>query len=118
MLGLVGGILFTLMAVGALARYNEGIGMIIVAILMALQGVPLFPMFFALGTVGAREHFRVICPQCGHTKVKGGDFLFTKAICRKCNTSWDSYRYGHDMEPSDGKLDPMTDQGGSLTRRS
>jgi len=89
MLGLVGGILLTLMAVAALARSGEGSGWTIAATLLAFQGVPLFPMFFALGTVEAREHFRVICPQCGNTKVKGRDFLFTKATCRRCNATWD-----------------------------
>lgn len=88
LLGLVGGTLLTLAAFGAFAQAREEPGYIIVGILLVLQGVPLFPMFFALGTRGAREHFRVICPQCGHAKPKGGDFLFTKAVCRKCNAVW------------------------------
>ncbi len=88
LLGLVGGIIMTLAAVGAFARAQEGPGYVVVGVLMALQGLPLFPMFFALGTRGAREHFRVICPQCGSSRPKGGNFLFTKAVCRKCSATW------------------------------
>lgn len=89
LLGLVGGVILSLAAVGALAQSGEQPGLLIVGVLLALQGVPLFPMFFALGTRGAREHFRLICPQCGSAKPKGGDFLFTRAVCRKCKASWD-----------------------------
>jgi hypothetical protein len=88
LLGLFGGILLTLAAMRAFALAEEGPGYIIVGVLLALQGLPLFPLFFALGTRGAREHFRVICPECGSTKLKGGNFLFTKAVCRKCNATW------------------------------
>jgi hypothetical protein len=89
LLGLVGGVILSLAAFGALAQSSEQPKLLIVGVLLALQGVPLFPMFFALGTQGAREHFRLICPQCGSAKPKGGNFLFTKAVCRKCNASWD-----------------------------
>lgn len=88
LLGLLGGILLTVAAVGVLSKSTEGPRYLIVGMLLLLQGVVLFPMFFALGTQGARTHFRLTCPQCGHAKPKGGDFLFTKAICRKCNASW------------------------------
>ncbi|MBN1359801.1 MAG: hypothetical protein JW993_04380 [Sedimentisphaerales bacterium] len=88
LLGLVGGVILTLAALGAFARVQEEPGFVVAGVLMALQGVPLFPMFFALGTRQAREHFRVICPQCGSARPKGGNFLFTKAICRKCNAVW------------------------------
>jgi len=27
-------------------------------------------------------------PQCGAGKPKGGNFLFTEAVCRKCNSRW------------------------------
>jgi hypothetical protein len=88
LLGLLGGLILTFAALGAFARASEQPGFLIVGVLLALQGVPLFPMFFALGTQGAREHFRLICPQCGSAKPKGGNFLYTKAICRKCSASW------------------------------
>jgi hypothetical protein len=88
MLGLLGGIILTLAAVGVFANAAEHPELILFGGLLALQGVPLFPMFFALGSDGAKEHFRVICPNCGKSKVKSGDFLFTKAVCRECNTAW------------------------------
>lgn len=88
LLGLLGGVLLTLTAVGILSRSAEGPGYLMIGVLLLLQGVPLFPMFFALGTQSARTHFRLTCPQCGHAKPKGGNFLFTRAVCRKCNASW------------------------------
>lgn len=88
LLGLLGGIILTLTAVGVFRNANGQPGMLMVAGLVALQGVPLFPMFFALGSKGAREHFRLICPQCGAAKPKGANFLFTEARCRKCNARW------------------------------
>jgi hypothetical protein len=88
LLGLVGAVLLTLLAVTTAIQIPERPALLIVAVLLALQGLPLFPMFFALGTTGAKEHFRVICPACGKSKVKGGDFLFTKVVCRECNQEW------------------------------
>jgi len=88
MLGLAGAIILTITAVTAFAASAKQPGMIIVAFLIALQGIPLFPMFFALGTEGARGHFRVICPACGNRNVKGTNFLFTKVLCKNCGTTW------------------------------
>ena len=88
MLGLLGAIVLTFSAIVTGMQIPENPALIIVVIFIAMQGVPLFPMFFALGTVGAKEHFRVICPGCGKSKVKGGNFLFTKVVCRKCNAHW------------------------------
>ncbi len=88
LLGLLGGVILTLAAVGAFRNANGEPGMLIVGGLLALQGVPLFPMFFALGTKGARAHFRLSCPKCGAGKPKGGNFLFTEAVCRKCDERW------------------------------
>ena len=88
LLGLLGAITLTLAAIGMFMQVSEEPALIIVAILIALQGIPLFPMFFALGTAGAKQHFRVICPDCGKSKVKGSNFFFTKVICRNCNTEW------------------------------
>ena len=88
LLGLFGAVVFTLAAIGTATHVPEVPALLIVAVLVALQGVPLFPMFFALGTTGAKEHFRVICPACSKSKVKGGNFLFTKVICRECNQEW------------------------------
>lgn len=89
MLALLGAIILTLAALAALAHASEQPAVLPVAILVALQGAPLFAVFFALGTQGAKEHFRLICPECGSTKARGGNFLFTKAICRKCKAAWE-----------------------------
>ncbi len=88
LLGLVGGILLTLAAIRIFSGADGEAGMLIVGSLVALQGTPLFPMFFALGTRESRQYFRLVCPQCGSSKPKGGNFLFTKAICRQCKTIW------------------------------
>jgi hypothetical protein len=88
LLGLLGGIILTLAAVGAFTNAEGDPTIMVAGALLALQGIPLFPMFFALGTQGAREHFRLTCPQCGAGKPKGGNFLFTEALCRKCGTRW------------------------------
>lgn len=88
LLGLVGGTVLTLTAIGVFSKAGGRTGPLIVGTLVALQGVPLFPMFFALGTRQARQHFRLVCPQCGVSKPKGGNFLFTKAICKKCQATW------------------------------
>jgi len=81
-------ILIAAVAIGLMVFARLFMGVLIVGGLLALQGVPLFPMFFALGTRGAREHFRLTCPQCGAAKPKGANFLFTEARCRKCNARW------------------------------
>lgn len=88
LLGLFGGFVLTFATVGASLRIPEEPAMIIVAFLLAMQGLPLFFLFFALGTVGTKEHFRIICPGCGKSNVKGGNFLFSKVICRNCNAEW------------------------------
>lgn len=88
LLGLVGAIILTLSAVGAAMRIPENPTLVIGTILLAMQGIPLFPLFFVLGTKEAKEHFRVICPQCGKSRVKGGNFLFTKVLCRVCGAEW------------------------------
>ena len=89
LLGLLGGIILSLAAFGAFSRAAEQPGFLVVGVLLAMQGLPLFPMFFALGTQEARKHFRLICPQCGNAKPKAANFLFTKTIGRNCDTSWD-----------------------------
>lgn len=88
LLGLFGGLVLTFAAVGTFAKAQGRPEVLIVGILLLLQGAPLFPMFFALGMRGAREHFRLICPGCGHARPKGGNFLFTEAVCRKCAARW------------------------------
>jgi len=88
LLGLAAGIILTLVTIQVLRRANGRPEVLVFGSLLALQGVPLFPMFFALGTQGAREHFRLICPQCGRSKPRGGNFLYTKVVCKECKTVW------------------------------
>lgn len=89
LLGLLGGTLLTVAAVQVLMQAGGRPYVLVAGILLGLQGLPLFPMFFALGTREARAHFRLICPKCGQSKPKGGNFLFTRAVCKKCQTAWD-----------------------------
>ena len=49
----------------------------------------MLPMFFALGTDEARQYFRLVCPQCGRSRSRGGNFLHTQAICRNCKAAWE-----------------------------
>ena len=88
MLGLLGAIILTIPAIGAFHSTLENPEMLIAATIISLHSISLFLLFFVLGTAGAKDHFRVICPDCGNSKVKGSDFLFNKVICRKCNAKW------------------------------
>lgn len=88
LLGLLGGAVLTFAAIFAFVDANGQSGVPAHAILLALQGLPILAMVVALGTHGSREYFRIICPQCGCSKPRGGDFMFTRAICSKCGTTW------------------------------
>jgi len=88
-IGLFAGIILTFIAVVTFMGARDEPGLWLPSVLVATQGVPLFLMFFALGTNGARAHFRLVCPECGSSEVKGGNFLFTKAQCKQCNLIWD-----------------------------
>jgi hypothetical protein len=57
-------------------------------VLILAQLVPVAAIFFALGTESAREHFRLRCPQCSAFTSRAANFLFTKAVCDTCNTTW------------------------------
>lgn len=45
-------------------------------------------VFFALGTTGAKEWFGLKCPGCGRLTSRAADFLFRRARCVACNTTW------------------------------
>ena len=47
----------------------------------------LLPAFF-LGTMQARRYFGVVCPICGSTKVKAGDFFYREKRCKACPSTW------------------------------
>jgi hypothetical protein len=87
-LGVLGGVLLLLMAAGLYGRVREQPGLMVVVVLLVIQGLPLFPLFFALGTRGAREHFGLVCPECGNNKPRAGNFFYTRAVCRECKTAW------------------------------
>lgn len=88
LLGFLGAVFFCSIAF----LYLEEIGRIpftfFVVLMFAFQGISLFILFFAFGTVGVRKYFNVICPVCGQSKVKSGDPSFSTVICRKCNATW------------------------------
>ena len=55
-------------------------------------GLLLYPLcsytiFFSLGTKGAKEHFRLKCPNCGG-KAKAANLFYTKAMCKSCGNIW------------------------------
>ena len=88
MLGLFGAILFLISALALFPRIGEKPIILFACTVSIIQAILLFVMYFSLGTIGSREHFNVICSECGKTKVKAGDFLFTKVKCPKCNKEW------------------------------
>lgn len=45
-------------------------------------------IFFSLGTKSARRYFQLVCPSCGHTKVKANDFFFNRGKCKRCGVIW------------------------------
>ena len=87
-IGLIWAIIMAIIAYSVFAEIPENPEMLFFAILITFQEILLLSMFFALGTNAAKEHFHIICPDCGKSKVKGGNFLFTKVICRECNATW------------------------------
>ena len=88
MLGLLGAILFSFIAIVSIFQIGERPYMLLTSIVSAIQAALLFVMYFALGTTDSREHFNVLCSECGKSKVKAGDFLFSKVICHKCSKEW------------------------------
>jgi hypothetical protein len=47
----------------------------------------LLPVFL-LSTRESRGYFGLVCPTCGSTKVKAGDFLYREKRCKACSGSW------------------------------
>lgn len=43
---------------------------------------------FLMSTRKARRYFGVVCPACGSTKVKAGDFLYREKRCKICQRTW------------------------------
>ena len=88
LLGILGAVLFTVFAFIYITEIGQRSYMMFAGIVSIVQAVLLFVMYFALGTTDSREYFKVVCPECGERKVKAGDFLFSKVICRKCSKEW------------------------------
>jgi hypothetical protein len=70
------------------AASKSAIGIVPVIPVIALAGLPAVVIFFAFGTVAAKEHFRLICPACSSKEVRANDFLFTSAKCKACSHQW------------------------------
>jgi hypothetical protein len=82
-LGLIGAILLTSIVISAI---RMGLGT--AAIICGSQAILLYIVFFMLGTIGAKEYFRLVCPTCNQVTTKGADFFFSKAKCKACNIEW------------------------------
>lgn len=87
-LGIISAILLTLLTLSVFTKATPANGSTIIAGFLSLSAVSLYVLFFMLGTTSAKTHFKLICPLCGAAKPKGGNFLYTKAICKKCNAEW------------------------------
>lgn len=59
-----------------------------IIVLIVIYSLLLFVIVFTLGIDGAREHFNLICRNCGSKRIKAGDFLFKKVICKECGKKW------------------------------
>jgi len=57
-------------------------------LLTVLQAAPLPVIFFALGTESACDWFRLRCATCQRLSSVSADFLFTRARCLWCRTTW------------------------------
>jgi len=76
------------LTVGMLVNKAPFSGKLVAWTFTLIQIVPLYVLFFSLGTKEAKKHFGLICPQCGIATSKAGNFLFTQAVCKKCNVKW------------------------------
>jgi hypothetical protein len=47
------------------------------AIPFLFYGVPALIIFISFGTHSAKEHFRLVCPNCANVKAKSNDFILT-----------------------------------------
>ena len=56
--------------------------------LFSTQAAALFVLFMVLASGAGKQHFRLQCPSCGSKRVKAANFLYSKAICKKCAHCW------------------------------
>lgn len=74
-----------------------------------LSIVLLLVIFFALGTVSARRHFRLVCPRCGSSRSRAVDFSFSLASCQRCRYRWsnDEMEYLRFSTPDESRTAPL-----------
>jgi hypothetical protein len=91
-LGLLAAMFLTLGTVGFLLSFDGVPGprwaKRLQAIILLIQTASLYIIFFALGRHSARHHFRLQCPMCHRFTNSAGDFFFTRAKCKYCDTIW------------------------------
>lgn len=103
-LGLIAAVIYSLTVIGFLVALStpeamnaDGMpmnpaalrsSMIAILAVVAVLAAALWTIFFSLGRPSARRYFRLVCPNCGHKKVRAVDFFFSKAKCKQCSTIW------------------------------
>jgi hypothetical protein len=87
-LGLLSAVLASFIAIALIFAQTPKSGTVVVEIIFGLQAILLYVLFFALGTAGAKAHFRLVCSACGSMKTKAANFSFTKAKCKACKNEW------------------------------
>ncbi|HEY6107035.1 MAG TPA: hypothetical protein VIV59_13705 [Anaeromyxobacteraceae bacterium] len=58
------------------------------AVVVLGLSAPLLAASIALGRKSALRFFDLVCPTCGTATRRGKDFLFRRALCRKCGHVW------------------------------
>ena len=86
LIGLLYGIF--LAVIFAMAINAGKAGQFNVLIATAVPSVLLITMGVLLGRRSACAYFRLICPDCRASEVKGDDFLFKRAKCKLCGRVW------------------------------
>ena len=89
-LGLLGACLYSAVFI-AIILNSDGLhseNYIFVGSILLFVIIPLFTIFISLGTLSARKHFQLLCPECDIPTSKAADFLFNKAKCKKCGNVW------------------------------
>lgn len=87
-LGIIGAVLLTWVTILVFASEDPLSRKVFEGTILLIEAISLYVVFFAIGTKEAKKYFRLICPQCGAGTSTAGDFLFTKAVCKKCNHKW------------------------------
>jgi len=86
LIGLLYGVFLAVIFVLALIDGKAGELPVLVA--TAFPAVLLIGMGLLLGTRSACAYFRLVCPECRSSEVRGVDFFFRRAKCRMCGRLW------------------------------